>query len=87
MLWKSLLWAGVTLLALWAAGFLVVPYIAKPLLIRALEEKFHRPVAIRELHLNPIYLSARLNGITMGERNGGAAFFAVDELYVTRIQV
>jgi uncharacterized protein involved in outer membrane biogenesis len=82
MLWKSLLWAGVTLLALWAAGFLVVPYIAKPLLIRALEEKFHRPVAIRELHLNPIYLSARLNGITMGERNGGAAFFAVDELYV-----
>lgn len=82
MLRKALLWAGFVILAGWAAGFLVVPYVAKPLLIRALEEKFHRPVAIREIHINPVYLSARVNGLTMGERDGGAPFFTVDELYV-----
>ena len=82
MLRKALLWAGFVILAVWAAGFLVVPYVAKPLLIRALEEKFHRPVAIRELHINPIYLSVRVNGLTMSERGGGAAFFSVEQLYV-----
>lgn len=79
---KVLLWVGSVILAVWAAGFLVGPYVAKPLLIRALEEKFHRPVAIREIHVNPIYFSARVNGLTMSERDGGAAFFTVEELYV-----
>lgn len=79
---KTLLWTGSAILLFWAAGFLVAPYVAKPLLIRALEEKFHRPVAIRELRINPIYLSARVNGFTMGERGDGAAFLSVDELYV-----
>lgn len=82
MLRKALLWASFVILAVWAAGFLVVPYVAKPLLIRVLEEKFHRPVAIREIHINPVYLLARVNGLTMGERDGGAPFFTVDELYV-----
>lgn len=79
---KALLWAGFAVLAAWAAGFLVAPYVAKPLLIRALEGKFHRPVAIREIHINPVYLSARVNGIAMGERDGGDPFLTVDELYL-----
>ncbi|WP_151447076.1 DUF748 domain-containing protein [Lacisediminimonas profundi] len=79
---KTLLWAVAVVLVLWAAGFMVVPYAVKPLIIRALEEKFHRPVAIREIHINPIHLSARVNGFTLGERSGGPAVLSVDELYV-----
>ncbi len=77
---KFLLWSGGGFLALVLFGFLALPPIVKHFAAKALEEKFHRPVTIRELGINPLSLSVKVAGFSMKER-GGTEFFAIDELY------
>lgn len=79
---KALLWIGSGILLFWAAGFLLMPYVVKPLLVSALAEKFHRPVTIREIRINPVYLSARITGFAMNEPDGKGPFFGFEELYI-----
>lgn len=79
---KILLWLGGGTLLFWAAGFLLMPYVVKPVLVNVLSEKLHRPITIREVRINPIYLSARISGLAMTERDGKAPFFGFEELHV-----
>lgn len=79
---KAALWAGSGILLFWVAGFMLLPYLAKPLLINALSEKFHRPVSIREIRINPVYLAVRINGLAMAEHDGKTPFFGFEELHV-----
>lgn len=78
---KALLWAGGGFLAFVVLGALALPPIVRHFAARALEEKFHRPVAIRELHINPLRLSATVGGFVMREKGGSADFLAVEELH------
>lgn len=78
---KALMWAGGGFLAFVVLGALVLPPIVRHFAARALEDKFHRPVAIRELHINPLRLSATVGGFAMREKGGSADFIAVEELH------
>lgn len=80
---KGLAWCAVVLLLVWAAGFLLLPYVAKPLIVRALTDALQRPVSIRAIHFNPIKLVARIEGFTLGEAAGAEGNFAsVEQLSV-----
>lgn len=78
---KALLWAGGGFLAFVVLGALALPPIVRHFAARVLEEKFHRPVAIRELHINPLRLAVTVGGFTMREKGGSADFIAVEELH------
>jgi len=80
---KFLLWTGGGFLALVLFGFLALPPIVKHFAAKALEEKFHRPVTIRELGINPLNLSVKVAGFSMKERGASEPFFAIDELYAS----
>ncbi len=64
------------------AGFFLVPPILKSVLIKKLSEGLHRPVAIRQIKVNPFALSATVRGFLIKERNGRDTFVSFDELYL-----
>jgi uncharacterized protein involved in outer membrane biogenesis len=78
---KILLRLGVTVLVLWAFGFLVLPPLVKYFAAKALGEKFHRTVAIQAVNINPLKLSLRVKGFSMSEQGSKTPFFAIEELY------
>lgn len=78
---KALLWAGGAFLAFVVLGALALPPIVRHFAAQALAEKFHRPVTIRELHINPLRLSVTVGGFAMREKGGAADFIAVEELH------
>ena len=78
---KAAIAAG-ALLVLWAVlGFLVLPGFLRPVIERKLAERFHRPVTLRKLSINPFALSATLTGLDVRDRDGGP-FFSFESLYV-----
>lgn len=57
------------MLVLLAFGFLALPPLVKHFAAKALSEKFHRTVAIQEVSINPLNLSLRVKGFSMGKRS------------------
>jgi len=62
-------------------GFVVAPPIVRRQLESRLGAALHRPVAVRELHVNPFALSITIRGFVVQDPDG-ATFAAFDELYV-----
>jgi len=79
---RLILWPAVALAAFAVIGFLILPPIAKSVLIKQLSEKLHRPVAIRTIRINPFALSVRVDGFSMRDRAGGGPFLSFEELYL-----
>ena len=63
-------------------SFLLVPPLAKPLLIKKLGEVLHRPVAMEGLSFNPATLAISLRGMVIGEREGKEVLFALEEMRI-----
>ncbi|NOT17980.1 MAG: DUF748 domain-containing protein [Sulfuriferula sp.] len=74
--------AVITTLTLWAVGFFIMPFAVKPLLEKLITDKYHRPVSIASISINPIILSARINKFNMLDRDGKSPLLSFDSLYV-----
>ena len=77
-------------IAIWTfaivVGFGVLLGLAAPPLIRnkvasILSEKFHRPVSIEKISINPYAMTVRVQGFLMKQKGGDTAAVAFDELY------
>lgn len=81
--WPARLTAiGCILVALYAGiGFLLLPPLIKPRLVKALADRTGRHVELGKLHINPFALSTTLQMFEMQERDGNR-FIGFDELYV-----
>lgn len=73
---------GCILIALYAGiGFLLLPPMIKPRLVKAIADRTGRHVELAELQVNPFALSTTLQKFEMQERDGNR-FIGFDELYV-----
>ena len=63
-------------------GFFVLPPLVKSVLLDQLSQTLHRPVAVDRVRINPYALSLTLEGVSIGEREGGEQFAGFDSLYV-----
>jgi hypothetical protein len=79
---RFVLWSAVALAFYAIVGFLILPPIVKSVLVKRLSEKFHRPVAIRAIRINPFALSAHVDRFSMQDRSGAGPFVAFEELYL-----
>ncbi|NNM82034.1 MAG: DUF748 domain-containing protein [Burkholderiales bacterium] len=74
--------AAAFLFLLGGALYVAVPHYAKPYLAESLGQTLHRQVSIGRIGFNPFALSARLEDITVKERDGKTDFVKIGELYV-----
>jgi uncharacterized protein involved in outer membrane biogenesis len=74
--------AVITTLTFWAVGFFIMPFAVKPLLEKLITDKYHRPVSIGSVSINPIILSARIEQFNMLDRDGKSPLLSFDTLYV-----
>ena len=73
---------GCILIALYAGiGFLLLPLLIKPRLVKAIADRTGRHVALGELQVNPFALSTIMRKFEMHEQDGNR-FISFDELYV-----
>jgi len=79
---KIAVWLGGVMLFYTVVGFLIAPPIVRLVLEKKLPELLHRPVTIESLRLNPYTLSATLEKLRIERKDGSAALFAFDRLYV-----
>ncbi|BBP02242.1 DUF748 domain-containing protein [Sulfuriferula nivalis] len=82
---RSIKWSRrlvIATLILWAIGFFIMPYATKPLLEKLITDKYHRPVSIDSISINPIVLSARIKQFNMLDRDGKSPLLKFKELYV-----
>jgi len=79
---RYVLWPAVALAAFAVIGFLILPPIVKSVLVKQLSGKFHRPVAIRTIRIDPFSLSVRVEGFSMKDRGGSGPFLSFEELYL-----
>jgi Domain of Unknown Function (DUF748) len=78
---KLLLWSGIAFLVYTVVGFLAAPPILKYFLRKNLTETLHREVGIEKVFVNPYVLSARVEGLTIREREKPEPFVSFDSLY------
>jgi len=79
---KIAVWLGGIMLFYTVVGFLIAPPIVRMVLEKKLPELLHRPVTIETVRLNPYTLSATLEKLRIERKDGSAALFAFDRLYV-----
>lgn len=79
---RLILWVAGAVAAFATFGFLVLPPILKSVLVSELSKRLHRPVSIRAIRINPFALSVRVEGFSMGNRDGSGPFFAFEELFL-----
>ncbi|MBC7780886.1 MAG: DUF748 domain-containing protein [Proteobacteria bacterium] len=72
--------AGLGLFAL--VGFLIVPPVARSMLVNTLGQMTGREVSIEKVAFNPFLLSASIAGLTVHERGSKAVFVSVAQLEV-----
>jgi uncharacterized protein involved in outer membrane biogenesis len=64
------------------AGFLIAPPIVRQQLEKQLSATLHRPVTVERVHINPFALTARVERLQVGERQGGGTALGFDGLDV-----
>lgn len=79
---RFVLWPSAVLALYAVVGFLVLPPIARSILVKRLSAALHRPVAIRKIRINPFVLSARVEGFSMADPDGKGPFVSFEELYL-----
>ncbi len=62
------------------AGFVVLPYFARPMLEKKLGATLHRNVTVAEMRVNPFVLSVELRGVRVDDRETGT-LFTLDRLF------
>ncbi|MDR2789331.1 MAG: DUF748 domain-containing protein [Candidatus Accumulibacter sp.] len=80
--WKYGLGFAAVFLLLGILGFLALPPIIRHVAVDRLSEALHRPVSIRKIAVNPFALTLEVEGLDIGEREGGASFAGFENLYV-----
>ena len=81
--WKKILiWVAVIFAVFSIVGFFVLPPIAKSVLTDKISQAVHRPVAIKEIGINPYNLSVTVRGFEIKEPSAPEVFVSFDELYV-----
>ena len=66
--WQKLLFAGVSCVALYAAfGFLLLPRIARYVLVEKVGPALNRQVSVRDIRSNPFTLTAEVIGFAVAE--------------------
>ena len=63
-------------------GFFVLPPLLKSVLLGQLSEALHRPVAVKDISINPYALTVSLEGFAIREREGEDNFVSFDRLFV-----
>ncbi|MDD5008861.1 MAG: DUF748 domain-containing protein [Syntrophorhabdaceae bacterium] len=79
---KAVLWVIGFFIVFSAAGFFVVPPIARSVLLKQVSAALHRDVSIKAVRVNPYTLSVTIQGFIVKERAGTETFLSFDELYV-----
>lgn len=64
------------------AAVIILPPVLKNVLTKKLGEELNRPVAIRQIILNPFALSVTVKGVEIKEKGSPQTFASFDELYV-----
>ena len=63
------------------AGFFLVPYIIKSFVLPAVSERLQRPVLVRDVEVNPFFLTLRMTGFEIREPDQ-SALMGFDEFFV-----
>ncbi len=79
---KILIWSTAILAIIGITGFLILPPIAKSLLVDKLSQALHRPVTIEKIKINPYLLTLTVRGLVIKEKSGAEKFASFDELYM-----
>lgn len=79
---KAVLWVIGLFIVFSAAGFFVVPPIARSVLLKQVSAALHRDVSVKAVRVNPYTLSVTVQGFVVKERTGAETFLSFDELYV-----
>ncbi|GGP23438.1 hypothetical protein GCM10010970_34380 [Silvimonas iriomotensis] len=66
---RWLTWLAVFLVAISIIGFLLLPWLARPQLEKALSSALHRPTTVAGMAFNPFTLQVRLDGVDVREHN------------------
>nr|WP_188697062.1 DUF748 domain-containing protein [Silvimonas amylolytica] len=66
---RWLTWLVIFLVAISIIGFLLLPWLARPQIEKALTSALHRPTTIAGMAFNPFTLQARLDGLDVREHN------------------
>ncbi len=75
-------WVAAGLVAFAAAGFLIVPPLAKRTLEQQLSQLLHRPVTVEAVRVNPFVPSITVRGFAVREPQGDLPWAGFEELYV-----
>src|SRR5688500_5145057 len=79
---KIVLWLASILFTIGVLLGLVAPPLSRGKVASALSDKFHRPVSIEQIAINPFAMSAAIRGFLMKERQGDTPALSFDELFV-----
>ncbi len=79
---KIVLWLASILFTIGVLLGLVAPPLIRGKVASALSDKFHRPVSIEQIAINPFAMSAAIRGFLMKERQGDTPALSFDELFV-----
>jgi uncharacterized protein involved in outer membrane biogenesis len=64
------------------AGFLILPYVIKPVVTEKISKALHRETSIDQIKINPYSLSITIRGFKLADPGRNKPFVAFDELYV-----
>jgi uncharacterized protein involved in outer membrane biogenesis len=79
---KIAIWFVAILVAIGIIAGLAAPPLVRNKLASTLSDKFHRPVTIEQLRINPYAVTATVRGFLMKERDGSATAVSFDELHI-----
>lgn len=63
-------------------GFLILPYVIKPIATEKISKALHRETSIDQIKINPYSLSVTIRGFKLADPGQEKPFVAFDELYV-----
>ena len=64
------------------AGFLILPYVIKPVVTEKISKALHRETSIDQIKINPYSPSVTIRGFKLADPGQDKPFVAFDELYV-----
>jgi uncharacterized protein involved in outer membrane biogenesis len=79
---KIAIWVISVIVAIGVLFGLVTPPLIRGKIAAALSDKFHRPVSIEQLRVNPYAMTASIRGFLMKERQTQQPAVSFDELYI-----
>lgn len=75
-------WAAIVLVVYTLAGFVILPSVIKPFMMKKLSELVGRQVTVERVEVNPFALSVTIKGFSLKDKAGTADDIAFKRLYV-----